>query len=36
MPRGHLTTTRQTATVRSYFNDAIPIKRVGVVFKVRR
>jgi hypothetical protein len=35
VPRGHLTTGRQTAIVRSYFNNAIPIKRVGVVFKLR-
>jgi hypothetical protein len=36
IPREHLTTSRQTATVQSYSNNSIPIKRVGVVFKVRR
>lgn len=36
VPRRHLTTNRQTATVQSYFNNSVPIKRVGVVFKVRR
>jgi hypothetical protein len=36
VPRNHLTTERQIATVQSYFNNAVPIKRVGVVFKVRR
>jgi hypothetical protein len=35
VPRNDLTTVRQTATVQSYFNKAIPIKRVGVVFKLR-
>jgi hypothetical protein len=36
VPRNHLTTARQTAIVRSYFNERIPIQRIGVVFKVRR
>ncbi len=36
VPRAHLTASRQTATVQSYFNNATPIKRVVVVFKVRR
>jgi hypothetical protein len=36
VPRTHLTTERQTATVQSYLKNGLPIKRVGVVFKVRR
>jgi hypothetical protein len=36
VPRSHLTEERQTAFVRGYSSEGLPVQRQGVVFKVRR